>query len=41
MRVAKHPLLKQIIHDYSLYNQVLENVPSAKYLEITVTGDLD
>ena len=31
MRVMKHPLPKQIIHDYSLHNQVLENVPSAKY----------
>ena len=26
MRVTKHPLPKQIIHDYSLHNQVLENV---------------
>ena len=29
MRVTKHPLPKQIIHDYSLHNQVLENIPSA------------
>ena len=36
-----HPIPKQIIHDYSLHNQVLENVPSAKYLGITVTDDLD
>ena len=35
MRVTKHPLPKQIIHDYALHNQVLENVPSAKYLGIT------
>ena len=41
MRVTKHPLQKQIIHDYSLHNQVLENVSSAKYLGITVTDDLD
>ena len=41
MRVTKHPLPKQIIHDYSLHNQVLENVPSATYLGITVTDDLD
>ena len=27
---------KQIIHDYSLHNQVLETVPFAKYLGITV-----
>ena len=41
MRVTKHPLPKQIIHDYSLHNQVLGNVSSAKYLWITVTDDLD
>ena len=37
------PLPKQIIHDYSLHNQVLENVSSAKYflIGITVTDDLD
>ena len=39
MRVTKHPLPKQIIHDNSLNNQVLENVSSAKYLGIT--DDLD
>ena len=31
----------QIIHDYSLNNQVLENVSSAKYLGIIVTDYLD
>ena len=41
LRVTKHPLPKQIIHDYSLHNQVLENVPFAKYLGITITDDLD
>ena len=41
MRVTKHPLPKQIIHDYSLHNQVLENVPSSKYLGITITDDLE
>ena len=42
MRVAKHPLPNQIIHDYmySLHNQLLENVSSAKYIGITVTDDL-
>ena len=35
------PLPKQIIHDYFLHNQVLENVPSAKYLGITITDVLD
>ena len=28
-------------HDYSLHNQVLKNVASAKYLGITITDDLD
>ena len=41
MRVTKHPLPKHIIHDYSLHNQVLENVSSAKYLGITITDALD
>ena len=41
MIVTKHSLPKQIIHDYSLYNQVVGNVLSAKYLGITVTDDLD
>ena len=42
MRVTKHRLPKQIIHDYSLHGQVLENVLFAKYLELlsqmTLTG---
>ena len=38
--MTKHPLPKQIIHDYSLHNQVLENVPSGKYLGIPITDDL-
>ena len=41
MRVTKHPLPKQIIHDYSLQNQILENVSSAKHLGTTVTDDID
>ena len=41
LRVMKHPFPKQVIHDYSLHNQVLENVSSAKYLGITVTDDLE
>ena len=41
MRVTKHPLPKQIIRDYSLQNQILENVSSAKHLGITVTDDID
>ena len=39
--VAKYHSIRVIIHDYSLYNQVLENVPSAKYLGITITDDLE
>ena len=35
------PLPKQIIHDYSLHSQVLENVSSAKYLGITATDYFD
>ena len=41
VRVTKHPHPKQIIHDYSLHNQVLETVLSAKHLGITITDDLD
>ena len=37
MTMTKHPLPKQIIHDYSHNSQVLENVLSAKCLGITVT----
>ena len=40
MRVTKHPLPKQIIHDYSLHNQVLKNVPSAKYLGVNISRHL-
>ena len=41
--IAKCHSMRVIIHDYSLHtgNQVLENVPSAKYLGITITDDLD
>ena len=37
--MTKHPLPKQIIHDYSLNKQVLESI--AKYFGNTVTDDLD
>ena len=33
MRVMKHPLPKQIIYDYSLHNQVLENVPKSNQIK--------
>ena len=39
--MTKHSLPKQIIYDYSLHNQVLENFSSAKYLGIIITDDLD
>ena len=32
---------KQIIHDYTLHQQTLENIPSAKYLGITITENMD
>ena len=34
MRVTRHQHHKQILFDYSLHNQTLENVQSAKYLGI-------
>ena len=36
MRVTRHQHHKQILFDYSLHNQTLENVQSAKYLAITI-----
>ena len=39
MRVAQHH--KQILFDYSLHNQTLENVQLAKYLGITITDNMD
>ena len=41
MRVTQHYSHKQIIHDYSLHQQTLENVQSAKYLGITFTENMD
>ena len=41
VRVTKHLPHKQIVHGYLLHNQVLENVPSAKYLGVQITDDLD
>ena len=37
MRVTRHQHHKQILFDYSLHNQTLENVQSAKYLGITIS----
>ena len=41
MRVTRHQHHKQILFDYSLHKQTLENVQSAKYLGITITDDMD
>ena len=41
MRVTRHYSHKQIIHDYTLHQQTLENVHSAKYLGITITENMD
>ena len=41
MRVTQHYSHKQIIHDYTLHQQTLENVQSAKYLGITITENMD
>ena len=41
MRVTRHQHHKQILFNYSLHNQTLENVQSAKYLGITITDNMD
>ena len=41
MRVTRHQHHKHILFDYSLHNQTLENVQSAKYLGITITDIMD
>ena len=41
MRVTRHQHHKQILFDYSLHNQTLENVQSAKYLGITISNNMD
>ena len=41
MRVTRHYSHKQIIHDYNLHQQTLENVQLAKYLGITITENMD
>ena len=40
-RVTRHKHHKQIPFDYSLRNQTLENVQSAKYLGINVSDNMD
>ena len=41
MRVTWHQHHKQILFDYSLHNQTLENVQSAKYFGITISDYMD
>ena len=41
VRVSQHLPDKQIKFEYSLHQQILEQVQSAKYLGITITDDLD
>ena len=41
MRRTRHSPLKQIKYKYILHNQTLEQVTSARYLEITITDKLD
>ena len=41
MRVTQHHSHKQILHDYTLHQQTLENVQPAKYLGITITENMD
>ena len=40
MRVTRHQHHKQILFDYSLHNQTLENVQSAKYLGIAISDNM-
>ena len=41
MRVTWHLHHKQIFFDYSLHNQILENVQSVKYVGITISDNMD
>ena len=41
MRVTRHLPAKQILFDYTLHQQKLEQVQSAKYLGIIITDNLD
>ena len=40
MKVTWHQHHKHILFDYSLHNQTLENVQSAKYLGITISDNM-
>ena len=41
MRVTWHYSHKQILHDFTLHQQILGNVQSAKHLGITITENMD
>ena len=41
MRVTRHLPNKQILFNYTLQDEILEQVRSAKYLGITITDNLD
>ena len=41
MRMPRHQHHKKILFDYSLHNQTLENVQSAKCLGITISDNMD
>ena len=41
MRMIRHYSHKQILHDFTLHQQTLENVQSAKYLGITIMENMD
>ena len=41
LRVTRHQHHKQILFDYSLHNQTLENFQSVNYLGITISDNMD
>ena len=41
LRLTRHQHHKHLLFDYSLHNQTLENVKSAKYLGATITNNMD
>ena len=41
MRVTRHQHRKQILFDYSLHSQTLENLQPAKYLGVTISDNMD
>ena len=41
MRVALGIIHSKILHDFTLHQHILTNVQSAKYLGITITGNMD